>query len=372
MTLYRALSYFLLFLLLWFPKVSLAYPELSRHGYTNCTACHLSPSGGGLLTAYGRELSKEIVSTWAKDGEQAFAYGAISPDEKVLLAAYVRGLQAYREDKDKKEARIILMQADAEAGYSAEKWAVAGTVGRQEIRSGLKSDSRLFSRRHYALYRPTDKLNIRAGKFLRNFGLNDANHNIYVRKDLGFGFDTETYNVELSYLGDAFSSYLTYLDGNFTQDQYALLKEKGVSWSGSYFFFEKEKVGVSAYRGEDDTNERWIGGPWWVLSFTPKLFLLSEFDFQEKKTKATSITQRGYVMSHRLGFEVVQGLIPFVSFDKKYLDRNDPATEQDAYGLGLQFFPRPHWEIVTSWQKEKLILSQRNSDLLWLMLHFYL
>lgn len=94
--------------------------------------------------------------------------------------------------------------------------------------------------------------------------------------------------------------------------------------------------------------------------------------FTEGLKRVSRVTQRGYVMSHRLGFEVVRGLIPFLSLDKKYLDRNDPATEQDAYGLGLQFFPRPHWEIVTSWQKEKLILSQRNSDLLWLMLHFYL
>lgn len=368
----RLFPLFFVTCLLVFPRASFAYPELSRHGYTNCTACHLSPSGGGLLTAYGRELSKEIVSTWAKDGEQAFAYGAISTDEKVLLAAYVRQLQAYREDEDKKEARNILMQADAEAGYNADKWAVAGAIGRQEIRAGLKSDSRLISRRHYALFRPTEKWNIRVGKYLRNFGLNDANHNVYVRKYLGFGFDTETYNAEISYLGDSVSSYLTYVDGGFTQDQYALLKEKGAAWSISYFFLDKNKIGLSAYRGEDETNDRWVVGPWWVLSFTPQIFLLSEMDFQEKKVKATSSTQSGYVMSHRIGFEFVQGLIPFLSFDKKFLDRNDPATEQNSYGLGLQFFPRPHLEIVTSWQKERLVQSARNSDLLWLMLHFYL
>src|SRR3989344_1600930 len=114
----------LLFFSVFYSDRAKAYPELSRHGYTNCTACHLSPSGGGILSPYGRELSKEILSTWARDGEQSFAYGAFSPNEKIVLGAFVRGLQAHREDKDKKEGRFILMQADLEAGYNAEKWAV--------------------------------------------------------------------------------------------------------------------------------------------------------------------------------------------------------------------------------------------------------
>jgi hypothetical protein len=354
------------------PKSAFAYPELVRHGYTNCTACHLSPSGGGVLTSYGRELSKEILSTWARDGEQSFAYGALTPDEKIVLGVFVRGVQAHRETEVKSEGRFILMQADAEAAYNSEKWAIAGTIGRQEIRSGLNSEGRFFSRRHYALYRPSDNWSIRAGKFLRSFGLNDPNHNAYVRRELNFGFDTETYNAELAFLGESWTSYLTYIDGSLVGDRYVPLKEKGAAWSLSYFFLEKEKVGLSVYRGEDDSNKRWVAGPWWILSFPPKFFLLSEIDFQERTVKATGKTQRGFVTTHRLGYEWVQGFIPFVSFDKKYLDRNDPTSEQNAYGLGIQFFPRPHWEIVASWQKEKLVQANKNSDLLWLMLHFYL
>ena len=58
--------------------------------YTRCTACHYSPTGGGLLTPYGRLLSHRELSTTgatgeapaagAEDdphGEQAFLYGAL-------------------------------------------------------------------------------------------------------------------------------------------------------------------------------------------------------------------------------------------------------------------------------------------------------
>jgi len=349
-----------------------AYPELSRHGYTNCNACHLSPSGGGLLTSYGRELSKEILSTWAREGEQYFAYGKISLNEKILLGAYLRTLQAFREDINTKTARIILMQADAEAGYNTEKWAGALTVGRQEIRSGLGSNSRFFSRRHYIFYRPTENMNIRIGKFLRFYGLNDPNHNLYVRKELNFGFDTETYNAEFSFLGENISAYITYLRGSFGKNQYSRLTENAGTASISYFFLDKQKMGASFFLGENTLMERSIIGPWFILQLVPKLFLLSEFNQQFQTIKSTQIKQNGYVTSHRLNYEWIQGLMPFLSYDRRDLNANDFSQAQHAFGGGVQFFPRSHWELVASWQKETLLQSKFQSDLYWLMLHFYL
>ena len=36
------------------PVAVSASPTMIRLGYSNCTACHFSPQGGGLLTAYGK------------------------------------------------------------------------------------------------------------------------------------------------------------------------------------------------------------------------------------------------------------------------------------------------------------------------------
>ncbi len=44
-----------------------AYPWMIKHGYTLCATCHNDPSGGELLTGYGRVLSAEVLSThWHK------------------------------------------------------------------------------------------------------------------------------------------------------------------------------------------------------------------------------------------------------------------------------------------------------------------
>ena len=42
-----------------FPGSAWAYPEMVRHNYPNCTSCHVSPSGGGVLTLVAKEQACE-------------------------------------------------------------------------------------------------------------------------------------------------------------------------------------------------------------------------------------------------------------------------------------------------------------------------
>ncbi|MBC7539425.1 MAG: hypothetical protein H7281_11435 [Bacteriovorax sp.] len=365
---------YLLFLLLCFHTPGYSYSELSRHGYVNCTACHLSPSGGGIMTPYGRELSRAVVSTWGAKNEQYFAYNAIpalSKNEKILVGAFVRGLQAIRNDKQATEARAILMQADVDVAYNEKNWAVLTSLGRQEIRSGLNSDSRLFSRRHYAIYRYNFSNQFRAGKFLQFYGLNDPNHQLYVRKYLNFGFDTESYNAEYSYLGENFNFYLTSSFGNFG-DIHSQNTEKGISASTSYFFWDKQKVGLSTYRGTETFTNRITYGVWGIFSFHPKIFTMHELDFQNKKIKSSGIKQSGYVTSNKINYEYVRGLIGFLSYDLANLNPANISSRKFAYGAGVQFFPRPHFELISAWQKEEIVHLKSQSDLFSFILHFYL
>src|SRR5689334_4616389 len=53
---------FLGLLSLW-SRQALAYPWMIRHEYPACAQCHLDPSGGGPLSAYGRGMGEVLLKT---------------------------------------------------------------------------------------------------------------------------------------------------------------------------------------------------------------------------------------------------------------------------------------------------------------------
>lgn len=349
----------------------LSFSEMSRHGYVSCTACHISPSGGGLLNLYGRGISKEVLSRWSKEGEENFTFGAINTNEKIILGAFVRGLQFHRETTTVKEGRPIVMQADFEAAYVEDNWATAAALGLQSYRKNGDRKLRPASRRHYFLYRFEDVNHIRVGKFQKFFGLNDPNHNLFVRRDLGLIQDSESYNLEYSFLSESYSFYGTWIFGN-DGDLYATTREKGATVSVSYFFWDRQKVGLSYLKAADDAAERAVSGLWGVVAVGKNFYLLSEYNLQNRLPKTTS-RQQGYVTSHKLNYEVSKGLIPYLILEKSHLDTSSDQNLRSGHGIGLQFFPRPHFEVVAQWQKEKLDnVRDSNVDFAWIMLNFFL
>lgn len=52
------------------PRDAHAYAWMLKHQYTSCNACHADPSGGELLTSYGRTLTQEALSMkWGGSAE---------------------------------------------------------------------------------------------------------------------------------------------------------------------------------------------------------------------------------------------------------------------------------------------------------------
>ncbi len=353
------------------PTAAWAFPELVRHGYNNCVTCHVSPSGGGLLSEYGRELSREVLSTWGEEGESRFAYGLFQPPEWLNLGGDVRSLTLRSESSSGANIQnTFLMQADLEAAITMrEKLSVVGTFG--------KLDSELFegqdlwiSRRHYLLLRPADEISVRAGKFSKNYGINTAEHAISIKQGLAMDQGTETYNLELGWLGEKYSFSATGVLGR--PDDEELQREKGFTASGNMFFSEKMRVGGSYLYGTNDLANRHLIGPWATLAFTEHLYWLAELDVQRNFGASFTDAQWGFVDYQKLGFEVVKGLHFFGTQEFSKLNFKDPTGRTMTFGLGLQFFPRPHFEFTGSWEtRQNLAASEEFRDRLWLMVHYY-
>src|SRR6185369_8141305 len=116
----------LITLSLWmfFTPKALAYPEMVRHGYPNCVACHISPTGGGVLTDYGRALSKEIMSTFAFKGEERLVYFFKTP-KWFAIGGDFRAISFESHSSRATTNTYIPMQRDLEGAVTIKKRLVA-------------------------------------------------------------------------------------------------------------------------------------------------------------------------------------------------------------------------------------------------------
>lgn len=356
---------------------SAAFPEMIRHGYVSCTACHVSPSGGGVLTPYGRELSRELMSTWGREHESKFLYGWLEKKEPgnaeaeepgpLRLGGDIRAVQTFRENSQFRRGNFIAMQADLELGVDDGKYAAIVGVGLQPSNRAGKDLNQFFSRKHYFLVRLTDEKSIRVGKFLKSFGLNLADHYISVRRDLRWDFGMERYNLEYADLGEKVSTFLTLISDD--PEEASVEREYGVSAVRSWTFSDISKFGFSYFYGRGSSGSRDVFGPFWIWSLNPHFFWMTELDWQLKNPTNSERTS-GYAVFSRVGYEVHKGVIPFIQFDRSHLDTDDPNIWWESQGIGLQWFPRPHWELLGSANRE-LRANSEPTNFIWFLMHYY-
>ncbi|MGZ6080316.1 MAG: hypothetical protein ACXWK4_05850, partial [Myxococcaceae bacterium] len=102
-----------------------AYPWMIQHGYTNCSGCHVDPSGWGLLNEYGRAQAQIVLPTLygkAPDEIQptpGIAYGAIPLPSWLDIGVSLRGAVLSTTTSQSTTWRDILMIADLRAGVTA-------------------------------------------------------------------------------------------------------------------------------------------------------------------------------------------------------------------------------------------------------------
>ena len=351
-----------------------AFPENIRHGYFSCTACHVSPSGGGVLTPYGRSLSAELMSTWGTTKTSGFFFTDNEDESKNppwwRAQIFLNGVQTQRNTPTVEKVQFFPMEADFETGIDTEKYAVIITGGlRAKDSSQSKDLDQFFSRRHYALYRLNDNWSVRGGKFMFSFGLNGPDHVTATRRGLGWDQGSESYNVEASFSGEKTATLFSIV-GDAPNEKSAI-KGKGLAINESFFVGNDSKVGLSLFVGGQAAYDRVVYGPYWIWSLTKNVYLDSEIFYQQKKITATSSAQNGYATFHRLGCEILKGVTVFGQFDRSFLDTSDENSKYDSYGPGIQWLPYPHLELMSYFGKEKAS-GQEATDYWWLMLNIYL
>lgn len=347
------------------PQFLWAYPQMIRHGYARCTSCHVSPNGGGLLTQYGRALSREVLSTWGRPGEEQWHFGAKTENDtsgKFLYGGDYRSVQVHSKTKQATVGRYIEMQEELQVGWQEKKWSVVIRAG-----SDTTKESRPWYLPGYSVsILPIPELQVRAGRFTPRFGINVAEHIFSTRAATNQGIQSERDVVEAIYTKEKWDVSLSSAFGEFKTKQQADAVLTHVNWIPS----EKFRLGVS-YENKTAGTKRQSWGLSGLMAFSESTYLVTEGVYQTVESN-TGDTE-GFYHFAKFGWEMHQGIHLLFIEDFKKSNLSNQRSSEDLYGVGFALFPRPHFEIQGVWGKKR-VLSRDHAygDYAWLMFHFYL
>ncbi len=201
-----------------------AYTWMIRYGHGSCVSCHVDPSGGGLLTAYGREQGADLLRTrWSSapdDDEKLerrgqFLWGAVNPPDWLLLGGAFRPAILITQVPEPSggtntSRQAILMQGDLRAGIRTGGWRASASLGIISNDSYASIAGQLVSREHWVGYAWNgDTFTLRAGRMNLPYGLRIIEHDTWVRAQtrtdindqqqhgVAFAFDNHLVRAEL-------------------------------------------------------------------------------------------------------------------------------------------------------------------------------
>ena len=356
-----------------------AEPIFLSKQYPRCTACHYSPSGGGLLTPYGRSLSREEISTFGRRGaagaaplggtrsEESFLYGAIGSDSPLQLGLDLRPshveITVPGIDIDD---RNFLMNLDLQAAWQRDRWTAYGTVGRKPI-----GDGEFVSYEHWVGYQVSDALSVRGGRFLPAYGVRFADHTSFTREGPELAQDDQVYGVEVGVSLDR--SLLQLSAGPGRAD--SLIARNGraaFTVSGRYQFDLTPRtvvVGSLLHRGKTDFGPRstHTGAS---FGYAPVRWLVT-WTHVDRRLKRLARSDRAYIVANQTSVEVFRGLWLRVSPQVRWTDK-DLLGEVRRMVYGLDFYPRTHWHVSLSYYRDHLRFGNLHTQSLLVQLHLYL
>jgi hypothetical protein len=354
-----------------------AFPEMVRHGYSNCTSCHSSPSGGGILNAYGRSTSQAVLSAYGQERESLPLYGVAPLPEAFQVQTFVRGIQTYSDTPQARSGDSQFMQADVSASAVVNQFTVVATGGIDPnyLSGKPTTENKFFSREHYVMVRPDsgalEGTSLRLGRFMMDYGIHEPDHTVSTRQGLGFGPYAESYNLEAGYQGERFSGAVTGIFGR--PERSGLQSEQGIALTGAIHLAEKYKLGLSFFQGYSTGSSRQVTGPYGILGFTERFYLLSEWDWQFRHgANQTSAGNAGFVSFNRLGYEIIQGLHFYIQHQYDFSRLGEPTAHDHAFAPGILFYPRPHFEFQAQLGRDYNSALDQNETSGFIMGSFYL
>jgi hypothetical protein len=369
-----------------------AYPQFQFSSGTNrCSQCHYSPSGGGMLTSWGRDESGDTISM---GGDGAFLHGLVTPPSWLGIGGDFR-LAALSTDVGSPsgaDSAVFPMQADLYLRVAlGEAWSLNGTIGIRGIQRPddgsiggriSAAGSNFMTREHYLMWRPSATgPYARIGRFFAPYGLRFVEHIYYVRRYTGFNLYEETYNASGGYVSDDWEVHATAFAPTPKTGTIELIRgvgppEYGAAGYGEMRFAKMSALAAQFRVGHSDLQARYqVGGIGKLWLEKAKMLVLGEGDFIKQTFSGPGYSQNQFVSYLGVNFFPVRGLMGAVAYERFQENLAVSTTGRNAYDLQLNFFPWAHCEAVLLGRYQLTgsgAIDGGTASLIMLQLHYYL
>jgi hypothetical protein len=383
-------TFFLLLAAVAMASSASAEPMFLAKQYTRCTACHYSPTGGGLLTPYGRLLShRELSTTGPTDvsprsgddeedrrNEQAFLYGVLGDAPgSVHLGLEARPSHLRVGFPGGHQVMDLLMNFDLIGAVEKNRWMAYGSIGREPPNSAVRDgrtlpDAAFVSYEHWISFQADGGVRIRAGRFLPAYGVRFADHTSYARSPLNLEQDDQVYGLELS---DTIGSSLIQITVSPGKAE-AILHDRthrGFSAAGRWQVDLTPRaaiVGSALYRHSTDVDPR-SGAAGGAVGFAPssRVTLWTEVDADLKTEPAGGVS---WLVVNETSVEVYRGI--WLKISPQFRTAGDVPGSSDRRRLVIatDLLPRTHWHVNVSYYRDRS--SAATTATLLAQLHLYL
>lgn len=353
-----------------------AYPQFQlTTGTDRCQACHLSPAGGGLLSAYGRD---EAGSTLSPRGDGRFLHGLWEPPSWLSLGGDLRGALGAKHQDVRDRTLAFPMQADLATEVRVGPWSLAFTAGVRGVARDPKPELlyRVASREHYLMFQrePGDGTYARLGRFFPIYGLRSQDHTAYVRRYLGQHTLEEPYALSAGHFGEGWEAHAAV----FAPQPSPVLGSGPRAW-GATAYYERRLAGdVAAWAvqsklavtGEDVRVAAGAVGKLWVER--AGLLFLAELNVQRQSfdTGPPRVQLASYFGATRL---FLPGWMVTAAVQQWEPDLSLSSSARTATELNVQWLPLAHLELHLLGRLEAVGNDYDHPGLLALLqLHYFL
>lgn len=327
-----------------------AYPQFELSKDQSCAGCHISPSGGGLLSENGLAVA-ESISKFGTAPE--FMYGKLKTPDWLSLGGDFRGASGYIQTPQR-YLITIPMQADIYAVAQKSNFSGAVTLGYRPQEYGNEALTVIWARELYARWEqdPSTHQGIyaRVGRFMPVFGLRFAEHPVYTRRYGGTPLYSDTYGAEAAYVNDKIEAHLTgfivdplmdpvrHSNGGAAYAEYRVSSKTIVGAGGMVEIGHSTAPELDAgkkYRGEISAKQYFPG---------PDVLVQGELQFVNPHVDNYGYKQLvGYLMGTWFGPQGVMVDLGYGHFDEN-IDLH--GLDRDCVDLNVHWFATSHFELA--------------------------